>query len=64
MTSGHGRGLATRLCFVHFGRKAVARANSPIVCFWLKAEVQARLIDVRLCTDNRHCCGEVRFRSY
>ena len=21
------------------------------------------VVNVRLCTDNRHCCGEVRFRS-
>ncbi len=46
-----------------FGRFSNLGVTGPRVRSWLQAEVRARLIDVRSCTDNGHCCGEVRFRS-
>ena len=48
---------------VGFGRISDISLMGRRVRFWLQAEGRARLTDVRLCTDNRHRCGKVRFRS-
>ncbi len=61
MASDHGGVFAPRLRFVRYGRKATKHARSLHYRLWLQTEVRARLIDFRSYSDNRHCCGEVRF---
>ena len=45
-----------------YGRNSDVGLAGRRVRSWLQAEVRARLIDVRSCSDNRHGCGEVCFR--
>jgi len=49
---GHRRPLLSQPAQSEADR--VSGLSRSDLVLWLKAEVQARLIDVRLCTDNRH----------
>ncbi len=59
----HERAYTTQAPSFRLGRIAEIGVRSPRFRFWLQAEVGARLVNVRSCTDNGHCCGKVRFRS-
>ncbi len=63
MVLGHDRVFTPRVRFVRCGRFWDIGFTGPRVRSWLQAEVRARLVNVRSCTDNGHCSGEVCFRS-
>ena len=53
-------------CVRHETDAVILMADGVITAFGPAAEVLPEVpdgVEVRSCTDNGHCCGEVRFRS-